>query len=296
MHDTRTAQAATDAATPPRRPFKGPRRKGVAHWIALARTIVYSALATIYFLLMTTLGAWILLLPAERMRPALILWAAGDLWLLKVVAGQRVRVIGRQNVPDGPALIASKHHAEWETMALLPLLPRTVVILKRELLSIPLYGWYARHFGMIPIDRSAGSSALRKLAVDAGRAVAKGARIVIFPEGTRRPVGAPPDYKPGAIFLYERLKVPMVPVALNSGLFWPRRRFVRYPGTITVSFLPPVPPGLPRAEAKARLEAAVETETERLVREVIETVPYDFPGGAPYGATGGDRSVSSASS
>jgi 1-acyl-sn-glycerol-3-phosphate acyltransferase len=233
-------------------------------------------------MLVTTLGAWVLLLPKGRMRSALSFWAAGDLWLLRVIAGQRVRVIGRENVPDGAALVAAKHQAEWETMALLPILPRSVVILKKELLSIPLYGWYARHFGMIPIDRAAGSSALKALAADAGQALEKGAQLVIFPEGTRRPVGAPPDYKPGAIFLYERLAVPMVPVALNSGLFWPRRRFVRYPGTITLSFLPPVPPGLPRAEAKARLEAAVEKETARLVREVVDAVPYDFPEGEPY--------------
>jgi 1-acyl-sn-glycerol-3-phosphate acyltransferase len=242
---------------------------------------------------MTTFGAWILLLPRGRMRRALELWAKGDLWILRVVAGQRMRVIGQDNVPDAPALIASKHQAEWETMALLPILPRSVVILKKELLAIPLYGWYARHFGMIPIDRSAGSSSLKKLAVDAEKALKRGAQVVIFPEGTRRPVGAGPDYKPGAVFLYDKLKVPMVPVALNSGLLWPRRRFVRYPGTVTVSFLPPIPPGLPRAEARARLEAAIEAETERLVREAVDTVRYEFPGGAPYAAANASCASSS---
>jgi 1-acyl-sn-glycerol-3-phosphate acyltransferase len=224
-------------------------------------------MATGWFLLISLTGIWLLLLPAERMRPALVFWARTDLWLLRVIVGQRIEVRGVGNIPEGPALVASKHQAEWETMALLVMLPRSVVILKKELLAIPVYGWYARRSGMIPIDRSAGAAALKHLATDAGKAMARDAQLVIFPEGTRRLVGDPPDYKVGAIYLYEKLNVPMVPVALNSGLLWPRRRFVKYPGTIIVSFLPPIPPGLPRAEAKRRLVSAVETETARLVAE-----------------------------
>lgn len=257
------------------KPPKGRRREGAAHLVALVRTAVYSVVATSWFIVITVASAWILILPAERMRPALAFWARSDLWLLKVIVGQRMEVRGIGNVPPGASLIASKHQAAWETQALLPILPRGIIILKKELLQIPLYGWYARHYGMIPIDRSAGAAALKQLAVDAAAAMKRGAQLVIFPEGTRRPVGAPPDYKPGAIFLYEKLGVPMVPVALNSGVFWPRRRFVRYPGTVVVSFLPPIPPGLPRAEAKRRLELAVETETARLVAEADPELAYE---------------------
>jgi len=238
------------------------------------RTAVYSVVATAWFIAVTLFSAWTLLLPGERVRLALSLWARSDLWLLRVIAGQRYEVRGLENVPPGAALIASKHQAEWETQALPAILPRSVIILKKELLRIPLYGQYARHFGMIPVDRSAGAAALKPLAEHARAAMARGAQLVIFPEGTRRPVGAPPDYKPGAIFLYERLGVPMVPVALNSGVFWPRRRFVRYPGTVVVSFLPAIEPGLPRAEAKRRLVAAVEGETARLVAEADPALAY----------------------
>ncbi|WP_108658886.1 lysophospholipid acyltransferase family protein [Acuticoccus kandeliae] len=251
--------------TDPSEAEKGPRRSGAAHWIAFARTAVYSVLATSYFIIIGFAFIWIFLLPPEKMRAALKIWVLGDMWLLRVIVGQRMEVLGKENIPQGAALVAAKHQSAWETQALLPVLPKGVIILKRELLSIPLYGWYARYFGMIPVDRAAGPSALKQLAVDAKAALAEGYQIAIFPEGTRRVVGAPPDYKIGAVFLYEHLKVPMVPVALNSGVFWPRRRFVKYPGTVTMSFLPAIEPGLKRADARSRLEAAIEVETARLV-------------------------------
>ncbi|MEO1103019.1 MAG: lysophospholipid acyltransferase family protein [Pseudomonadota bacterium] len=246
---------------------KGPRRPGLQHVVALVRSAIYSVVATTYFLVTTTLCAWVMFFPADKMRGFLLWWARGDMWLLRVICGQRVEIRGAENRPTGAALVASKHQSAWETLALIPLLPRGVIILKKELLQIPVYGWYASYYGMIPVDRSGGPSALKQLAIDAKAAIDDGFQIVIFPEGTRQLVGAPPDYKPGAIFLYERLKVPMVPVALNSGLLWPRRRFVRYPGTITVSFLPAIPPGLKRGEAKERLQTAIERETDRLITE-----------------------------
>lgn len=255
----------TDVPPPATETPKTPRRQGLAHWTALARTVVYSTVATTYFLVTTLTLSFVLLLPAERTRRLFILWARGDLFLLRLICGQSVRVLGSPNIPDGAALIASKHQSAWETLAFIPLLPKGAVILKRELLSIPIYGWFARHYGMIPVDRAAGPKALRRLAVDAEGARREGHQIVIFPEGTRQSLGAAPDYKPGAIFLYERLKVPMVPVALNSGRLWPKGRFVRYPGTITVSFLPPIPPGMPRAKVRERLESAIEAETARLI-------------------------------
>lgn len=244
---------------------QGPRRDGLAHAVALVRSAVYSAVATVFFVLVTLAMSPVLLFPKSRTRWALNGWAAADLVLLRVIVGQRIRVLGRENIPAGPALVASKHQSAWETMALLPLLPNGRVILKKELLSIPLYGAFARHYGMISVDRSAGAAALKQLAIDAERVIADGGQIVIFPEGTRRALGAPPDYKPGAIFLYDRLGVPIVPVAVNSGLLWPRHRFVRYPGTVTVSFLPPIPPGLDRKVAQRRLIDAIETETARIV-------------------------------
>ena len=121
------------------------------------------------------------------------------------------------------------------------------MVLKRELMLIPLFGWFAHKFRMIPVDRGAGTTALKRLIGRAKEAVRQGRQVVIFPEGTRRTPGAPPDYKPGAVALYLNLGVPCVPLALNSGVFWPRRKFMRYPGTILMEFLPAIPPGLPRA-------------------------------------------------
>lgn len=244
-----------------------PKRSGIAHAVAFARTVIYSILATVFFVVVTILSSPILLFPSDKTRYMLRFWAGADLVILRWTVGQRVRILHPENIPTGPALVGAKHQAEWETMALVPMLPKGVIILKKELLKIPLYGWYAKHYGMIPVDRDAGASALKQLAIDGQKAMATGKQIVIFPEGTRRPLGAPPDYKPGAIFLYDKLNVPLVPVALNSGVFWPRGAYVKYPGTITVSFLPPIPPGLPKAEVKARLVEAVETETARLVTE-----------------------------
>ncbi|MEM0908093.1 MAG: lysophospholipid acyltransferase family protein [Pseudomonadota bacterium] len=245
---------------------RAPVRGGIGHVIALIRSAVYSVVATTYFLVMTACSFWVAFVPPDKVRQLFRLWASGDMFLLRVLVGQKVKVLGGDNIPGGPALIASKHQSAWETIALIPLVPQGVFILKKELLDIPVYGWFAKYYGMIPVDRSGGSAALKQLSVDAKAALDKGRQVIIFPEGTRQLVGAPPSYKPGAIFLYDRLKVPMVPVAHNSGLLWPRRRFVRYPGTVTVSFLPPIPAGLKRADAQERLKTAIERETDRLVQ------------------------------
>lgn len=242
-----------------------PVRTPLRHAVAILRSALYSVLATVSFVAIAIASLPVFLLPPERGRFTLLLWARIDLLLLRLIVGQRTTVLGSHNIPSGPAIVAAKHQSAWETIALIPLVPNGTFILKQEILGIPLFGAYAKFFGMIPVDRAAGPSALKRLAVDAKVALERGMQLVIFPEGTRRALGAAPDYKPGAIFLYERLGVPMVPVALNSGLFWPRGKFVRYPGTVTVSFLPAIPPGLSRTEARATLIAAIETETDRLV-------------------------------
>lgn len=264
---TQTAAPTPPVETADPAAGKGPRRPNPAHALALVRSAIYSVCATAFFIIAAALCMWVMFFPAEKTRICLRLWAAGDLLLLRLICGQTIEVRGAHNKPDGPALVASKHQSAWETLALVPMLPKGAIILKKELLNIPVYGWYARYYGMIPVDRGAGPAALRQLALDARAALEKGFQIVIFPEGTRRVVGAPPDYKSGTFFLYEKLKVPIVPVALNSGVLWPRRRFAKYPGTITVSFLPAIEPGLPRAEVKARLQDAIERETDRLVAE-----------------------------
>src|SRR5690606_19631033 len=147
-------------------------------------------------------------------------------------------------LPEGGAIIAAKHQSMFETFALFPLLDRPAFIMKQELARLPLWGWYATRAGMIAIERERGATTLRTLAGRVKAAVGEGRHVVICPEGTRRPPGAPPDYKGGIAHLYRITGAPVVPVALNSGLFWPRRQFLRHPGTIVIEFLPAIPPGL----------------------------------------------------
>jgi 1-acyl-sn-glycerol-3-phosphate acyltransferase len=195
------------------------------------------------------------------------MWGHSSLWLLRVVCGIRVEWRGLEKIPPGGILVAAKHHSAWETFALLTKLSDPAYILKRELTWIPFFGWYALHGGMIPVDRRAGKSALTGMMAHARKALAGGRQIIIFPEGTRRAAGAEPKYKYGVAHLYAEAGVPCVPVALNSGLFWPRRRFLRFPGTITVEFLDPIPPGLERTAFFAKLQDEIETATARLITE-----------------------------
>ena len=232
------------------------------------RSLVFNVIFYVNLIAFMVFGCMFYVTPRRWSIAALQVWARSSLWWLKVIAGTTVEVRGRQHLPVGEAaLVAGKHQSLWETFALLPLLDDPAVVLKRELTWIPVFGWFALKFQMLAVDREAGASALKKLIARARRAVADKRQILIFPEGTRRAPDAPPDYKPGAAALYLNLDVPCVPFALNSGLYWPRRKFLRYPGKIIVEFLEPIPPGLKRRDYSARLEEVIETATARLVEE-----------------------------
>jgi 1-acyl-sn-glycerol-3-phosphate acyltransferase len=229
------------------------------------RSLIYNVL--FYALLIF----WLIVgIPTYAMRRTAImviakLWARQSTWLLRVVCNVKVEFRGAEKIPKGPLLVASKHQSMWETFALLPWFDHPLYILKRELTRIPFFGWYLMKAGMVSVDRRAGGRALLKMVRQASEEVRNGRQLIIFPEGTRRPVGAPPDYKPGVAQLYASCRGSCLPVALNSGLFWPRRTFMRYPGTLVVEFLDPVPPGLPRDEFLVRVSAAIEDATVRLV-------------------------------
>jgi 1-acyl-sn-glycerol-3-phosphate acyltransferase len=195
------------------------------------------------------------------------IWAAVSFWGLKNIVGLDFEVRGRENLPKGPAIYAGKHLSMWETVATHLLFKDPATIMKRELLMVPGYGWYARKVEMIVIDREGGAKTVRTMIADAKRAIGEGRPIIIFPEGTRRPMGAPPDYKPGVAALYGALDVPCVPIAHNSALYWPRRGFLRKPGKVIVEILPSIPPGLKRAQFMAELEQRIETATARLLAE-----------------------------
>lgn len=194
-------------------------------------------------------------------------WANLILWGLKIFADLGYEVRGKEHLIHGGILIASKHYCMWETIALFALLDDPAVVIKRELLRVPLYGWYARKQEMIFVDRSAGAAAVRTMLNAARHVLTESRPILIFPEGTRKAIGAPPDYKPGVAGLYTELEIPCVPVALNSGLFWIAGGWLKKPGTIVVEFLEAVPPGLPRQQFMAELQTRIETASTRLVAE-----------------------------
>jgi len=217
--------------------------------------------------LFLVLGSWLLLGPRRWAMAGLKLHAIVSVWLLRVIAGTRLEVRGREKLPKGAYLVVSKHQSAWDTFGLVPLFRDPAIVLKDELKWIPFYGWFCVKFEHILVKRDKAAKALKQMIADAQSRAAQGREIVIFPEGTRQAPGAPPDYKPGYVALYEALELPCVPLALNSGLFWPRRQLVRHPGTIVVEFLDPIPPGLPRKEFRAILEVRLEAASQRLVEE-----------------------------
>lgn len=192
-------------------------------------------------------------------------WGRTTLWLLRVVAGTQVEFRGLEHIPAGALLVGAKHQSALETLALCTVLPNFAYVLKRELLWIPLIGWFLSRSGMVAIDRTKGARAMALLNAAAAAAALEGRQLVIFPEGTRRTPGAPPAYKQGLSHLYAALAVPCLPVALDTGLYWPRRSFLRRPGTAVIEFLPPIPPGLDRAAFLDLVEARIETASNALL-------------------------------
>jgi 1-acyl-sn-glycerol-3-phosphate acyltransferase len=215
------------------------------------------------------LGSWLLLAPRRWAMEGLRQHALASLWLLKHIAGTRMEVRGHERVPQGACLVVSKHQSAWDTFALVPLFRDPAIVLKDELKWIPFYGWFCVKFEHILVKRDRAAAALKALVEAAKVRLAQDRQVVIFPEGTRRAPGAPPDYKPGYVALYEALGVPCIPLALNSGVYWPRRSLMRFPGTIIVEFLEPIPPGLPRKAFKAELEKRLEEASNRLVAEAL---------------------------
>jgi 1-acyl-sn-glycerol-3-phosphate acyltransferase len=229
------------------------------------RSLIYNVLFYLLLICWLIVAIPTVVMPRTAIVAVARLWSRQSTWLLRIVCNVKVEYRGVDKIPKGPLVVASKHQSMWETFALLQLFDQPLYILKRELTRIPFFGWYLIKAGMISVDRRAGGRALLKMVRQASEEVRNGRQLIIFPEGTRRPVGAPPDYKPGVAQLYASSRVSCLPVALNSGLFWPRRTFMRYPGTLVVEFLDLLPPGLPRDEFLTRISTVIEEATVRLV-------------------------------
>ena len=234
------------------------------------RALIFNLAFWLDTAIMGVLGLPFLLTPRRTAMRFGRFWAQTVLALLKLIVGLDGEIRGRGNIPPGGCLIAMKHQSAWDTLIVPPLLGDPAVVIKRELRWVPFYGWYAARAGSIFIDREGGAGALRRMVAAAKRAIAAGRPVVIYPQGTRTAPGQPADeapYQPGVAALYRELGVPLVPAAVNSGLYWGRRAFVKRPGRIVLEFLPPIPPGLPRRQVMAELESRIEAATAALENE-----------------------------
>ena len=233
--------------------------------LVVIRSLVYFAVFYIVTALYLVFGSWLLLGPRRWAMKGLELHGRTCVFLLRVICGTKLEVRGQAYLPKAGCLVVAKHQSAWDSFGLVPLFRDPAIVLKEELKWIPFYGWFCIKFEHILVRREKASAALKAMISDAKQRISIGREVVIFPEGTRTVPGAPPDYKSGYVALYEALGVVTVPLALNSGLFWPRRSIWRYPGTIIVEFLEPLPPGLPRAEFRSRVETAIEDASRRLI-------------------------------
>ncbi len=197
-------------------------------------------------------------------------WGFSTLFLLRYIVGIKSDISGIENLPKGGAIIAAKHQSDWDIFALFPVAQRPSFIAKKQLLNIPFFGWAARDFDTISIDRSKGSEAIPEMIKEAKAAIDRGCKIIIYPEGTRKAPLAEPDYRYGIAKIYEQLNVPVIPVALNSGLFWGRNALILWPGTAKAKFLKPIPAGLSSQDMHNQLSKVIEKNSNELILEAYE--------------------------
>jgi 1-acyl-sn-glycerol-3-phosphate acyltransferase len=231
------------------------------------RALVFNLLFMLWTVTIGTLALPLLLAPRRTAMRFGRFWARSVLVLLRLVVGLDHEIRGLDRLPAGGSIIAMKHQSAWDALILPIVLGDPAVVVKRELLLLPYYGWYAAHAGSIGIDRKAGAAALRRMVAAARAAAAEHRPVVIFPQGTRTAPGAAAPYQPGVFALYQALRLPVVPAAVNSGLFWGRRSFFKKPGRITLEFLDPIPPGEPRRRLMSELEERIEAATAALERQ-----------------------------
>src|SRR5271165_4765799 len=237
------------------------------------RSLLFNALFYLNLVVLMVLGLPTILFGRKAVFALARLWGAISVWLLDAICGLKLEYRGVQNIPAGAVLIAAKHQSFLETFALLKYAPDFAIILKRQLTLIPFFGLYLIASKQIAIDRARGRQALQQI-VDAARTVfAAGRQVFIYPEGTRRPPGAPPAYRSGVAAIYSGNAAPCLPVAVNTGLFWRRRGFLRRPGIAVIEYLPPIPPGIGRGTFARSLEEQIEAACERLNNEAVAREP-----------------------
>jgi len=232
------------------------------------RSIIFDTAVVILTVVvaMTIPFLWLFNASSATVRAVSQVWAGGIMFLMKHVVGLDYREIGRENIPQGPCIIACNHQSLWETAALCVIFPDASIVAKQELRKLPLVGWFLHRYPMILVDRAAGRQALRQMNDEARRAIGEGRKVLIFPQGTRQAVGEPTKFQPAGIAaLYTNLDTPVLPVAHNSGLFWGKKTLMIHSGLITLSYLPVIPPGLDRKVFQAQLERVIVAEADRLI-------------------------------
>ena len=231
----------------------------------LIRSILFAialAVVTVPYVVFPTLFFW---LPPMTRHRLITSWVPIMMWVIRHVLGIRYRVLGRENIPAGPAVVLSKHQSAWETIALQVIFPPLCYVLKRELLRVPFFGWALAMIPGIAIDRSAGKDALAQVVEQGRERLKEGLWVVVFPEGTRVAPGTTRRYKPGGAILAKRAGVPVVPVAHNAGEFWQRNAFIKRPGEIIVSIGTAIDTkGTKAGDVSERAEAWIEAEMHRL--------------------------------
>lgn len=231
------------------------------------RSLLFNLAFYVNLVLWMILALPTLVLPRRALLWIVKSWARVNIVLMRHIAGITCEIRGRENLPPGPVLVAAKHQSTWDIFAMFLVCEDPCYVLKRELMWLPVFGWLAAKAQMIAVNRGARSRAMKQMKADGERELARGRQITIFPEGTRRAPGAEPAYKYGVVYLYSEFNVPCVPVALNSGHFWPRRQFIRQPGRLVMEILPAIPAGLDKTVFFDRLVQEIETASDRLLAE-----------------------------
>src|SRR5271165_7523425 len=237
------------------------------------RSLLFNALFYLNLVVLMVLGLPTILFGRKAVFALARLWGAISVWLLDAICGLKLEYRGVENIPAGAVLIAAKHQSFLETFALLKYAPDFAIILKRQLTYIPFFGLYLIVSKQIAIDRARGRQALQQIVAATKPVLAAGRQVFIYPEGTRRPPGAPPKYKQGVAAIYAETGAPCLPVAVNTGLFWRRRTFLRRPGVAVIEYLPPIAPGLDRDAFVERLQDAIEARCAALNSEAIGRDP-----------------------
>lgn len=228
------------------------------------RSLIFNAFLYVFTAISSVVAMLIAILRPRHLPGFARGWSQAWLKVYEILCGVSYEVKGRENLPEGGCVIAMKHQSTWDTFAMFAIFREPVFVFKSELARIPFFGWTLLRMGCIPVTRGSGKAALDSMIQGTIAACSHGKQVVIFPEGTRGVVGQAAAYKSGVSHLYQAVDNPVVPVALNSGLLWPRRKFSRPPGIITIEILPPIPPGMPRKDMQQRLTDEIEQASQRL--------------------------------